>query len=63
MTMMTLKMRGQEYVLMPRKQYERLTAKEREQVTAARARKAPSKFRAEKLKTIPHEKVKRMLGL
>ncbi len=63
MTMMTLKMRGQEYVLLPRKQYERLTAREREQLPTARARKALSKFRAGKLKTIPHEKVKRMLGL
>jgi hypothetical protein len=63
MTMTTLKLRGQEYVLLPRKQYERLTAEDRQRRVAARARKALGKFRAGKLKTMPHEKVKRMLGL
>lgn len=63
MSVMTLKMRGQEYVLLPRKQYERLTADEQDRRSAARAHKSLAKLRAGKLKTISHDKVKKMLGL
>jgi hypothetical protein len=63
MSMMTLKMRGQEYVLLPRKQYERLTADEQDRQSAARARRSLAKFRAGKLKAISHAKVKRILEL
>ena len=63
MSMMTLKMRGQEYVLLPRKQYERLTVDEQDRRSAARAHRSLAKFRAGKLKTISQDKVKRTLGL
>jgi hypothetical protein len=62
MSLSTLKLGGREYVVVPRRQYERLTAREQDRRDAARARKAMAQFRAGKLKTISHEQVKRRLG-
>jgi hypothetical protein len=58
----TLKLSGREYVVLPRKQYERLLAPEEDRRDAAQARKTLARFRAGKLKTISHERVKRELG-
>jgi hypothetical protein len=58
----TLKVRGREYVLVPLRQYERLTAAEADRRDAARAHKALSQFRAGKFKTLSHEEVKRRLN-
>jgi PHD/YefM family antitoxin component YafN of YafNO toxin-antitoxin module len=63
MAMATVKVSGREYVLVPRKEYERLTAAEEDRRDADRARKALARYRAGKVRTISHDEVKRRLGL
>jgi hypothetical protein len=63
MSVTNLKVSGREYVLLPRKEYERLAADQQNRRAAFRARVALAKYRAGKLKTIPHETVKRILGM
>ena len=59
----TMKLSGREYVLLPRKRYEQLTAAEAERREIAHAHQALEKLRSGKLKTVPHQKVKRMFGM
>jgi hypothetical protein len=63
MSVTTLKLSGKEYVLLSKKEYERLTSAKEDRADAALARKAMKKFRAGKLGTIAHETLKRQLGI
>jgi hypothetical protein len=63
MSVTTLKLHGREYVLVPRKRYDELASAEEDRLSAAGARRALKEFRAGKLKTIPHQQAKRLLGL
>jgi hypothetical protein len=50
-------------VLLPKKEYDRLTSAKEDHNDAALARKTIAKFRAGKLRTISHEALKRQLGI
>jgi len=63
MTNATLIFKGHEYVLVPRKTYERLTQKQQDRSDGIAAQKAVSRYRAGKLKTVSHVELKRKLGL
>jgi hypothetical protein len=63
MSISTLTLGGREYVVLPRKQYEELTAVREERAMVARAEKALAQYRAGKLKTVSSAKVKKILGL
>lgn len=64
MSVTRFKVGGKEFVIVPRREYDRIAARLAEDARdASRARKAMEKFRAGKLKTVPHKKVKQMLGL
>ena len=63
MTNATLTFKGREYILVPRPEYERLTAADQDRLDAAKAKKTLAKFRAGKLKTVSHATLKRQLGL
>ena len=61
MSYATLRINGREYVLVPKPEFQRLSAQDRED--SAKARRPLAKLRAGKLKTISHEAVKHRLGL
>jgi len=63
MNLATLKLSGKDYVVLPRKRYEQLAAVEEDQRDAAQARKLLARYRAGRLKTISHDKVKKKLGI
>jgi len=63
MTNAMLFYKGREYVLVPRREYERLTTTEIDRRDAANAAKTLAQFRAGKLKTVSHKALKRELGL
>ena len=57
----TLRMKGREYVLVPKSEFRRLTAEDR--VDSAAAQRALARLRAGKLRTVSHGDLKRRLGL
>jgi len=57
----TLKMDGKEFVLVPKKDFRRLTEEDRRD--GRKADRAAARFRAGKSKAIPLSAVKRKLGL
>jgi hypothetical protein len=63
MAVASLKLSGREYVVVPRKEYDRLAAAQEDRRSAARAAKALARLRSGKLKTISHAEVKRQLGI
>jgi hypothetical protein len=63
MTIALLVLGGKEYVVVPRKEYERLTQAEQDRRDGAKAMRALKRFRAGTLKTVSHEAVKKALGL
>jgi hypothetical protein len=56
-----MRMKGVEYVLVPKTEFRRLTAEDRRD--ARKAARAAARYRAGKLPTISHESLKRSLGL
>ncbi len=61
MSYATLRMNGREYMLVPKSEFQRMTAEDkRDSATAGRAL---ARFRAGKLKTVSHAALKRRLGL
>lgn len=63
MSVAMFKLGGQEYVVVPRKRYERLTRAEQDRRDRDIARKARESYESGKMKTITHEQLKRRLGL
>ncbi len=63
MSITTLNVSGKEYVLLPRKQYDRLALLEEDRRDAAAAKKALARLRAGKSKSIPLSVLKKKLGL
>jgi hypothetical protein len=57
----TLKFNGQEFVLVPRGEFRRLTAEDRRD--ARQIERAAALYRAGKMRTISHAKLKRSLGI
>lgn len=63
MSVATFKIGQKEFVVLPRRRYERLTRAEQDQKDAEIARKGREAFLAGKIKTISHDALKRKLGL
>lgn len=58
-----MKVGGREYVVLSRREYERLTTREEDRRDGARVKKALARLREGKAKTVSHAAVKRQLGL
>jgi hypothetical protein len=63
MSVTTFKLAGKEYVLIPRKRYDRLTRAEQDQRDAEIAERGRANYLSGKSKTISHADLKRKLGL
>lgn len=61
MTYATLRMNGQEFVLVPKSEFRRLTAQDRRD--GQKAQRALAQYRDGKLPTVSHAALKRELGL
>jgi PHD/YefM family antitoxin component YafN of YafNO toxin-antitoxin module len=63
MTVASFKIGRKEYVIVPRKRYEQLTRAEQDQRDAEIARRGREAYASGKMKTIPHEQLRRRLGI
>jgi hypothetical protein len=63
MALTTFKIGKHEFVVVPRRRYEQLTRAERDQKDAETAQKGWEAYLSGKIKAIPHEELKRRLGL
>ncbi|MFB3891678.1 MAG: hypothetical protein ACE15C_06595 [Phycisphaerae bacterium] len=60
MSYATLQMNGKQFVLVPKTEFQRLTAEDRRD--ARKAQRALARYRSGKARTISHEALKRELG-